>query len=185
MPFKTQTFMENVEQRAKGLTREKLAQICQSYALLTTQQQKAHSIREMMDVLDREVDEGTRYTLMEECGRRCIGRNVLEKARSLKKEAADLDDLLSQLNQVPMGGGHLQRDGNVIHAIYDRCYCRSVNKTREPLSLTFCHCSCGWFTQLFEYVLDQPVEVELLTSVVHGDERCQFVIRIPKYAWGL
>jgi hypothetical protein len=69
-----------------------------------------------------------RYTVMEEPGRRCIGANALEKARRLQKDATDLDNLLSRLSQAHIGGGHLQRDGEVIHASYDRCYCGSVSK---------------------------------------------------------
>jgi predicted ArsR family transcriptional regulator len=38
------------------------------------------------------------------------------------------------------------------------------------------YCSCGWYRQLFETLLDGPVEVELLGSIVQGDERCRFLI---------
>jgi hypothetical protein len=72
----------------------------------------------------------------------------------------------------------LHRDGEVIYAAYDRCYCGSVNKTRELFLATYCHCSCGWYQQLFETLLDRPVEVELLGSILQGDERCRFLIRI-------
>jgi hypothetical protein len=37
----------------------------------------------MMDVLDREVDEETRWAIMEACGRRCIGAGTLEKTGRL------------------------------------------------------------------------------------------------------
>jgi hypothetical protein len=42
----------------------------------------------MIDVLDREVDAEIRYTIMEECGRRCIGANTLQK-RSPPTEGCD------------------------------------------------------------------------------------------------
>jgi hypothetical protein len=87
-----------------------------------------------MDVLDREVDEETRWAIMEACGRRCIGAGTLEKTGRLQQRAQDLDNLLGRLNEAHIGGGHLQRAGDVIHAAYDRCYCGSVSRTREPLS---------------------------------------------------
>jgi predicted hydrocarbon binding protein len=177
MPFNLRTFQDKVENWTEGAWDGELSKICQSYEKLTTQQQKAHSIKQMMELLDRNVEAGTRYTIMEECGRRCIPASVLAKADRLKKNAIDLDDLLSRLNQSHIGGGHLQQDEQVIHASYDRCYCGSVSKTREPISATYCHCSCGWYRQLFESLLNKPVEVELLGSIIQGNECCQFVIR--------
>jgi hypothetical protein len=38
------------------MARDELAGACQAYVALTTPQQKALCIRDMMDVLDREVD---------------------------------------------------------------------------------------------------------------------------------
>lgn len=41
---------------------------------------------------------------MEECGQRCIERSTLAKARRLKKDAQDLDDLLVKLNDAHIVG---------------------------------------------------------------------------------
>jgi predicted hydrocarbon binding protein len=131
-----------------------------------------------MDVLERELDEETRRAIMEACGRRCIGASTLGKARSIQREAQDLEDLLRRLNKAHLGGGHLQLEGGVIHAAYDRCYCGSVSKTKEDFSASYCQCSCGWYRQLFETLLERPVEVDLLSSIIQGDERCRFVIRV-------
>jgi hypothetical protein len=175
MPFKARIFQENVQSQVEGAARDELMRACEAYAALTTPQQKARCIRDMMEVLDREVDAETRRAIMEACGRRCIGASTLEKARRFRQEARDLDDLLARLNEAHIGGEHLRREGGVIHAAYDRCYCGSVSKTREPLSVTYCYCSCGWYRQLFETLLDEPVEVELLSSIVQGDENCRFL----------
>lgn len=178
MPFKVQAFQENVERWIEGAARDDLVRACKAFATLTIPQQKAQCIQGMMDVLDQEVDEKARQAIMEACGRRCIGASTLERARRLRKEAQSLDDLLSRLNEARIGGGHLQREGDVIHAAYDRCYCGAVSKTRKPFSATYCHCSCGWYRQLFEVLLDRQVEIELLGSIIQGDERCRFLIRI-------
>ncbi|MBN1581838.1 MAG: hypothetical protein JXA89_14125 [Anaerolineae bacterium] len=180
MPFKARVFQENVESRVQGAARDELVQGCEAYAALTTPQQKARCIREMMEVLDRNVVAETRRAIMEACGRRCIGAGTLKKACRLGQEARDLDDLLARLNEAHIGGGQLRREGGAIHASYDRCYCGSVSQTREPFSATYCHCSCGWYRQLFETLLDGPVEVELLSSIVQGDETCRFLIHRPR-----
>lgn len=175
MPFKIHVFQENLAGRAG----EALAQACEAYAQLATPQQQARCIHEMMEILDREIDEPARRAIMEACGRQCISAGILDRARQVTQKAGDLDDLLERLNEVHLGGGHLRREGNVIHAAYDRCYCGSVNKTKEPFSATYCHCSCGWYGQLFEAVLGRPVAVELLGSIIQGDETCRFLIHLP------
>ena len=71
----------------------------------------------------------------------------------------------------------MRRTDAGIEAAYDRCYCGSVSKTREPISATYCACSCGWYRQLFETLLGTAVEVELLESIIQGSERCRFLIR--------
>jgi predicted hydrocarbon binding protein len=178
MPFKPQVFRENVEALVGGQVSDQLSRTCEVYALATTPRQKARCIRAIMEVLERELDEETRQAIMVACGRRCIGASTLGKAHRLGQGAQDLDDLLDRLNEAHIGGGHLWREGDVIHAAYDRCYCGSVSKTSEPFSATYCQCSCGWYRRLFETILDVPVEVELLSSIIQGDERCRFVIRV-------
>ena len=178
MPFKVQNFQNHIEQVLDEPARGELSQACQAYAALTSPAQKTRSIRLMMDVLDRQVDEPKRWAIMEACGRQCIGASILDRARQLQQEASDLDDLLARLNEAHIGGGHFIRQGEVIHADYDRCYCGSVSQSRERFSATYCHCSCGWYRQLFETLLKKPVEVDLLSSILQGDERCQFLIRI-------
>lgn len=178
MPFKEKIFQNNVEQKVGTTARSELVMACEAYAAVTTPKQKAGCIHAIMAELDRELDAKTRWAVMEACGRQCIGASTLEKARRLQQEAQDLDDLLRRLNEAHLGGGHLQQAEDGIHAAYDRCYCGSVSQAREPFSATYCHCSCGWYRQLFETLLDRPVEVELLSSIIQGADRCQFLIRI-------
>ncbi len=178
MPFKPHVFQENIAGRVPETTAEILAQACGDYDTLTTPLQRARCIKTMMDALDQAVDGPTRQAIMQACGRQCIGASTLDKARKLARTAADLDDLLVKLNQVHIGGGHLRREGDVIHATYVRCYCGSVNQTKAPISATYCQCSCGWYRQLFETLLERPVTVELVGSIIQGDESCQFKIMI-------
>ena len=178
MPFKPKIFQSNVEQKLTGAARSELVQACEDYAGLTAPLQKARCIDGMMDVLDRGVDEKTRWAIMEACGRQCIGASTLEKARRLQHDAQGLDVLLNRLNAAHIGGGYLDLAEDGIHAAYNRCYCGSVSKAKEPFSATYCHCSCGWLRQLFETVLEKQVEVELLSSIIQGDDRCRFLIHI-------
>lgn len=178
MPFRVKAFLESINRSAEAAARSELTRVCKIYSELTVPYQKAQCIQSMMNILDREVDEKTRWKIMEACGRSCIGHSTLDKALHLQKKSKSLDDLLEQLNMARIGGGHLQKEGEIIHASYDRCYCGSVSQTREPFSSTYCHCSCGWYRQLFETLLGKPVRVELLSSIIQGDDCCRFLIRI-------
>ena len=124
MPFRVQIFQENVERLVGGTARAELVRICEEYAGLTTPRQKTQSIHTMMTELDMLVMEETRQDIMEMCGRRCIGTSTLQKARQLKQAATSLDDWLDQLNNAHIGGGHLWREGNIIHAKIGRASCR-------------------------------------------------------------
>lgn len=176
MPFKPKTFEASASTYLSGDLLEDLVDRARAYEGLTTPRQKAGCVGALMAALDQAVDEVTRQAIMQACGRACLGASTLERARRLARGAEDIDDLLAQMNAAHLGGGHLRREGDVIHAAYDRCYCGSVSKTRAPISPTYCQCSCGWFQQLFEGLLGQPVEVVLDRSVIRGAPRCEFRI---------
>ena len=178
MPFRIDHFQENVERSIKGAARKRLLSACDAYRKLSTPRQKTMAIQAMMELLDGKVTADTRKELMQTCGRRCICTSILNKVIRLQNRAADLDDLLNLLNEAHIGGGHLRRKGDIIHAEYHRCYCGSVSKTKARFSPTYCQCSCGWYRQLFETILRRPVTVELLGSIIQGDSHCRFEIHL-------
>ncbi len=67
---------------------------------------------------------------------------------------------------------------------YLGCFCslvKEVIRTGEELSPSFCHCSAGWFVQMWETVLDRtPIRVDIVESVLRGDDRCVFAIHLPE-----
>ena len=178
MPFRAARFQRSVEKHLDGEVKGRLVQASEAFDALATPSRKARLIHGLMDVLDAETGKGVREQLMEECGRTCIGPATLEKAKRLQLTSAGIDDLLEKLNQAHIGGGYLRREGDGVWASYDRCYCGSVSGTTEPFSSTYCHCSCGWYRQLFEHLLGRPVDVDLMDWIVQGAETCRFVIRI-------
>jgi predicted hydrocarbon binding protein len=157
---------------------EQLMQNRIAYDSVTANIQTAAWIRNLMDDLAVKIGEENAKAVMETCGTHCIGQSVLEKARNFQKATRDIDELLEKLNQAHIGGGKLRREENIVYASYERCYCGSVSKTRQPISTIYCQCSCGWYKKLFETLLDKPVKVELLDSIIHGAKTCRFIIHI-------
>jgi predicted hydrocarbon binding protein len=62
------------------------------------------------------------------------------------------------------------------------CHCprvRDILKTSDTISPTYCYCGAGYYKGIWEEILQQPVEVELLESVLQGDDVCKVAIHLP------
>jgi hypothetical protein len=66
------------------------------------------------------------------------------------------------------------------------CHCpriRDVLARGETLSTTYCYCGAGYYKGIWEEILQQPVEVTLLESVLAGDDVCKVAIELPLDSW--
>jgi hypothetical protein len=67
---------------------------------------------------------------------------------------------------------------------YFACHCplaRTAIRDGTPkIPSVFCYCSGGFEKFAFDTIFGQSTEVELLESVLKGDQRCRFAITIPK-----
>jgi hypothetical protein len=96
------------------------------------------------------------------------------------------------------------RDGNIIRAIkiphetikfldekdekmkaYYYCHCPWAKETikdgtSDEIPPVFCNCSGGYYKSYWEIVLDQPVEVKTVETVLKGDPYCLFEIQLPE-----
>jgi len=66
---------------------------------------------------------------------------------------------------------------------YYACHCplvRSAIREGIEISPMFCYCSGGYEKLHFDVIFGEPVEVELLESVLKGDMRCRFANKIPR-----
>ena len=66
---------------------------------------------------------------------------------------------------------------------FHACFCAMIKdaiRQDETVSPTFCNCSGGWFVQIWEGVLGRTLRVDVVTSVLQGDDRCVFAIHLPE-----
>ncbi|MGY5880996.1 MAG: hypothetical protein RTV31_12140 [Candidatus Thorarchaeota archaeon] len=67
---------------------------------------------------------------------------------------------------------------------YYACHCAwardSILDGDVDVSSDFCHCSGGFTKQPWEAALDQPLEYDMVKSVLKGDNECSFVIYLPE-----
>jgi predicted hydrocarbon binding protein len=62
------------------------------------------------------------------------------------------------------------------------CHCpriRDILKTSDTISQTYCYCGAGFYKGIWEEILQSPVEVEVLETVLSGDEVCKIAIYLP------
>jgi len=62
------------------------------------------------------------------------------------------------------------------------CHCpriRDVLKASETISATYCYCGAGFYKGIWEEILQKPVEVEVLESVLKGDQVCKIAVHLP------
>jgi hypothetical protein len=62
------------------------------------------------------------------------------------------------------------------------CHCpriRDALKSGAAISPTYCYCGAGFYRGIWEEILGRPVQVELLESVLQGDDVCKIAIKLP------
>lgn len=63
------------------------------------------------------------------------------------------------------------------------CHCprvREVIKHGETLPKIYCYCGAGYYKGIWEEILQKPVQVEVIESVLEGAEVCKISIHLPQ-----
>ncbi len=111
------------------------------------------------------------------------------------------DDVIGFVEGNPEVGGGV-REGNLIYETkipynakaylaetdpekkrYHYCHCpwakESIRKGTLTVSPTFCQCSAGFTKRPFEVIFGQSLHVDVIESVLQGDDVCRFAIHLP------
>lgn len=65
------------------------------------------------------------------------------------------------------------------------CHCPRIRevftslKSSGNISPTYCYCGAGFFKGIWEEILQKPVQVELLESLLKGNEVCKIAVHLP------
>jgi len=60
------------------------------------------------------------------------------------------------------------------------CFCSIIRSRLEAgMPVTYCYCGAGWFRQQWETATGRPVRVEVISSVLKGDDDCSFIVHLP------
>ncbi|NIS81575.1 MAG: hypothetical protein GTO14_15535 [Anaerolineales bacterium] len=63
------------------------------------------------------------------------------------------------------------------------CHCPRVREAlalSETIPTTYCYCGAGFYKGIWEEILQVPVEVEVLETVLHSGDVCKIAIHLPQ-----
>ena len=88
------------------------------------------------------------------------------------------------LTKIPYSPKQYLEENDSVMKKYYACHCPLVRSAirdgKIEISHMFCYCSAGYEKLGFDVIFEEPVEVELLESVLKGNHRCRFAIKIPR-----
>lgn len=164
-------------------------------------------IKAAIERLDGVATEEQKYEIISRCAH-VFPREPIEKLAVVYQNArANVDEPLLAIDAVldfmdkdPAWVRRPVREGTVIYATKNPrdaqgyaeaetetekrrayCFCPLVRDHLEDgeMSGTFCYCSSGWERQQWEGAIGRPVRVEIVKSLLQGDDCCQFAIQLP------
>ncbi|MBU1050553.1 hypothetical protein KKG90_11095 [Candidatus Bipolaricaulota bacterium] len=69
---------------------------------------------------------------------------------------------------------------------YYACHCPWVRESLRTgdvhVSPTFCHCSAAFHKKPWEIIFGQPLQADVVESILKGDSQCKFAIHLPESA---
>lgn len=162
------------------------------------ERERADCAVRLMARLDQQIsDQQIRSDVMTACACNCYAEHI-EVFKEGYRENGDIDRLLDLMH----GRVFLNRpvrEGNIVfvtkapcfpeeHAKahtpaekrYYYCHCDNVRAVVGRISPTYCLCGAGWCRNIWESVLERPVQMEVVKSVLQGDETCQFAVHLPQ-----
>ena len=115
--------------------------------------------------------------IMSACGSKCCGSGHRKAVRKKFEESDSIEEFLKKISAKDVTYRLIDKD--TILAEYERCFCGQVKGTTTTFpNMTYCQCSAEFNRQYFSSAFGKPVKVELVKSVIVGNDSCQFHIHI-------
>jgi hypothetical protein len=163
--------------------------------------------RAMVDQLDTLTDDDQRYEILSRCAHVFPKGQIAKLGVVFEETRAQTGDPWQAVDAVidfmiadPGWGVRPERRGATVYAAKNprdpqayaqaqtdaerkraACFCPLIRDHLDGgMSDTFCYCSAGWERQQWEGALGRPVRVDVVQSLLKGDDRCQFAIHLPE-----
>jgi effector-binding domain-containing protein len=186
--------------------RQRVMQGNDELSLESTVDERFTWVKGAMETLDEAVSEEQKCDIVSGCAhvfpRELIAqlKAVFESARTNTDDPLQaVDAVIEFMGDERVWGPSPRRDGNTIYAVknprdpqgYEAaetdaerrkayCFCPLIrNHLDDGMPITFCYCGAGWYRQQWEGAVGRPVKIEVVKSVLKGDDECQFAVHLP------
>jgi effector-binding domain-containing protein len=197
------------EHTARVLGQGALLEVMQGADALGTESthgQRFEWVKTAMDRLDRLAGEPQKYEILSRCAH-VFPQEHIERLRAVFEENIAItgdamqavDAVIAFMQRDRVWGSPPVRQENVIFATKNPrdpqafaratsqaerrrayCFCPLIRDHLDNgVSPIFCYCGAGWERQQWEGTIGAPLHIEVVQSLVNGDECCQFAIHLP------
>jgi effector-binding domain-containing protein len=157
--------------------------------------------------LESAAGEGASYEILSRCAH-VFPAGQIAKLRAVyleaEKKSGDMleavDDVIDFMAEDPGWGEGARREGYTIYsskkprdpAGYEKaetpeekrkayCFCPLIRENLDGgMPPSFCYCGAGWFRQQWEGATGESVKIEIIRSLLKGDDQCEFAITLPE-----
>lgn len=125
-----------------------------------------------------------------------FGDSIILELRETYRQSKNIDDVIRKMKSYPNKFAFTSYENGVIkekrqprdpqacasaRSFEEKklaaCFCPLARAGKVPFPEPFCSCSAGWYAGIWEGVLEKPVEVKVVKSLLYGDETCEFEIK--------
>lgn len=191
-----------LEANLGGQARQRVMDGIEQIGPESSQEAYAEWVRGAMDALDTLTgDPEDKYQVLSCCAH-VFPEERIAHLRAIYEQRRHIDDVLREMYQDPAWYEDPVREGNVLHmrkvpfdpAGYENgatstdrrrayCHCAFVrpylDQVPSRMSPTFCWCGSGWYRRLWEGILDQPVKIEHVDTLLNGADACTLTVTLP------
>ncbi|MCP4543696.1 MAG: hypothetical protein GY832_41815 [Chloroflexi bacterium] len=186
--------------------RQDVMQGSDALTLESTVEERFQWVKGAMERLNNLADIGQKCDIVSNCAH-VFPKDQIAKLEAVYEDTraktndflTAVDAVIEFMDQDPGWGERPLREGAVIYSTkaprnpqgYENakdeaekkkayCFCPLVrNHLERGMSPTFCYCGGGWYRQQWEGAIGEPVQIEIVQSIVKGDDVCQFAIHLP------
>jgi hypothetical protein len=134
-------------------------------------------LTDLLDTMDKELDEKTKIKLIEGCGRGCFNRHQFKKDIALKGKG-NLDNLIEEYKK----NYEIWKEGDSVHIRYGEtshsCYCPAAKDREVKPNDLHCECTRTTHQTIFETALERSFKVDIIESLRRGGKTCHFKVNL-------
>jgi effector-binding domain-containing protein len=201
-------FARNLERALGAGAREVIMQGAETLDPESTPDARFRWTRNAVHQLDQMANETQKYDVLSSCahvfppGQLELLRRVYQGARAQSDDPLQAVDAVRAFMKEDPGWNDQQgyRQGSVLfhtknpadpeayaaaetveekRAAY--CFCPILKgRLEQGMPVSYCYCGAGWYRQQWQAATGKPVRVEVVKSVLKGDEVCQFAVHLAE-----